>query len=284
MLSDTDMNVLDTGTDIKVVTLSQLSQGQDWRITLAHDQPHSLLIWVSRGQGRALLDGQRHGIGAHNAIFIPAGRLYALDLAVQSIGQAIQIPQNIDLRLPQEPALLRLRDVQAQSELSAQIEIIAREYQGTLPLRNEALEAHLAQLSVWLRRQTVSDAHVSARPNAAIRLSNRYAKLICANYANGQPMAHYAEQLGVTPTHLSRSVRTATGRSAAELLTERIVHAARTLLWDSTAPAQQIAAHLGFGSAAYFSRFMQQHTGQSPKKLRSKPVKRGPRDKSAVAI
>ena len=36
----------------------------------------------------------------------------------------------------------------------------------------------------------------------------------------------------------------------------------------SNHPARNIAQHLGFGSAAYFTRFMQQHSGRSPSQLR----------------
>ncbi|MEO1365467.1 MAG: helix-turn-helix transcriptional regulator, partial [Pseudomonadota bacterium] len=77
-----------------------------------------------------------------------------------------------------------------------------------------------------------------------------------------------AAALGVTPTHLSRACKASTGRTAAELLTERTLYAARISLMETTVPIQDIARHLGFGSAAYFTRFMQQHTGQTPSALR----------------
>ncbi|WP_254796903.1 helix-turn-helix transcriptional regulator [Sulfitobacter albidus] len=81
-------------------------------------------------------------------------------------------------------------------------------------------------------------------------------------------MSGYAEMLEVTPTHLARCVKAATGKTAAELLTERTLHAARVLLETSTHPACNISRHLGFGSPAYFTRFMQQHTGLTPRQLR----------------
>ena len=87
-------------------------------------------------------------------------------------------------------------------------------------------------------------------------------------FASGASMAEHAAALGVTPTHLTRVCRTETGRTAAALLTERLVHAAHSLLAGTDAPAQDIARHLGFGSAAYFTRFMQQHTGAAPTALR----------------
>ena len=81
-------------------------------------------------------------------------------------------------------------------------------------------------------------------------------------------MAFYAKELGVTPTHLTRVVKQATGKTAAELLTERVVYAARLLLGETGHPARNIAQDLGFGSAAYCTRFMQQHTGMTPTRLR----------------
>ena len=81
-------------------------------------------------------------------------------------------------------------------------------------------------------------------------------------------MADHAAELGVTPTHLTRAVKAATGKSAADLLSERSCHAARRLLGETDQTAAEIAAYLGFGSAAYFTRFMQQHSGLPPSKLR----------------
>ncbi|MGC1498012.1 MAG: AraC family transcriptional regulator [Sulfitobacter sp.] len=255
--------------DIKILTLPQLTGGQDWKLLLAHDRPHHLLIWITRGQGRILLDGQRRGLGMHNALLIPAGALFALDLGRQGMGQAVVIPQGTPLRLPEIPRQLRIRDVHVQSELSGLIEVAQREQQQSRPLRQDALEAHAALMSVWLRRQIMLDEHVPDRRNAAARLSARYCVMVAERYRSGAPMAEYAADLGVTPTHLTRAIKAATGKTAADLLTERILYAARVLLAETKEPAQDIARHLGFGSAAYFTRFMQQHTGRTPSKLRS---------------
>ncbi|MDG1169379.1 MAG: AraC family transcriptional regulator [Sulfitobacter sp.] len=255
-------------TDIHIRSLNQLAQGQDWRLLLAHDVPHHLLLWITRGQGRVLLDGMRRGIGAHNVLFVPAGSLFALDLGRQSIGQAVLIPAGTPLRLPEIPRHLRIRDVHVQSELTGLIEAAMRESQSTRALRGDALEAHAALLSVWLRRQIMQDEHVPERRNAAGRLSKRFCDLLSARYGSGDVMADYAAALDVTPTHLTRAVKAATGKTASDLLTERVVYEARRLLEETKEPAQNIARFLGFGSAAYFTRFIQQHTGQTPSKLR----------------
>lgn len=254
--------------DIKVMTLPQLSQGQEWRLLLAQDRAYHLLVWVTRGQGRILLDGQRRGVGTHNAIWVPAGSLFALDLGRQGMAQTVIIPPGTPLRLPEMPRHLRIRDVAVQSELSTLIEAASREQSKARPLAQDALEAHTALISVWVRRQIMQDEHVPDRPNAAARLSKLFCDLVPHRFRSGAAMAEYAETLNVTPTHLTRAVKAATGKTAADLLTERILSEARSLLIETRQPAQAIARHLGFGSAAYFTRFIQNHTGQPPSKLR----------------
>jgi AraC family transcriptional activator of pobA len=77
-------------------------------------------------------------------------------------------------------------------------------------------------------------------------------------------MAQHAQQLAVTPTHLARASRTATCVTAANQLTERLLHQTQTALIDTKQSAKDIATHFNFGSATNFTRFVQQHTGQTP--------------------
>ncbi len=257
---------------VHILTLAQLSSGQDWRLTLCHDHPAHLLIWITKGQGLLQLDGQRRGVGAHNAIFIPARALFAIDMGRQGFGQVLVVPDGTPLRLPGTPCHLRIRDVHSQNELTGLIEAAQREQQTRRPLSFDALEAHGALASVWLRRQMAMDDHIPDRRSAAARLSAQFFSLVAERYASGETMASYAAALDVTPTHLTRAVKAATGKTAADILTERVVHAARDLLLTTQHSAQDIARHLGFGSAAYFTRYIQQHTGQTPSKLRATKI------------
>ena len=82
--------------------------------------------------------------------------------------------------------------------------------------------------------------------------------------------------LDVTPTHLSRPAKAACGRSAAEMLTERVGYAARDMLSEPEPPVGEVAEALGFNSAAYFSRFVQTHTGATPTDLRARAGRDAP--------
>lgn len=257
-----------TDTNLRILTLPQLTAGQDWRLSLAHDRPESLMIWVTRGQGRLLLDGRRRGVGTHNAVVIPSRHLFALDLGRQGVGQVVVVPQHSELRFPKTPMQLRIREQDAMSELAVLMEAATREQQKARPLLNTAMDAHGALISVWLQRQMAQEEHVPARPNAAARLSAAFTQRVSDHFHEPLTMTDYAEALEVTPTHLTRACKSATGKTASDLLTERILYEARHLLTTTKVPAQDIARFLGFGSAAYFTRFMQQHTNVTPSKLR----------------
>ena len=256
-------------TDIRLLSLAQLTQAGSWQLALAHDRPEHLLIWMTRGQGVALVNGARRGIGTHNVLFVPARHLMAIDPGRQGFGQALQLPADTHLTLPQSVQHLRIRDVAAQKELTMMLDSLGREQNQNAPLSQSAIQAYAELAAIWLRRQIGAQVLSEQRLTAAQRLVRAYCQRLVSDFATGANMADYAAALGVTPTHLTRVCRAETGLTAATLLTQRILHAAQTLLTATKVPVQDIARHLGFGSAAYFTRFIQSHTGQSPTEVRA---------------
>ena len=88
-------------------SIAQVSKGEPWRLLLLHDRPTHALIWITRGQGRVILNGVRRGVGAHNALVIPAGTLFSLELGPQALGQVIESPAGLTGRMPRDPMHLR---------------------------------------------------------------------------------------------------------------------------------------------------------------------------------
>lgn len=246
----------------------QFTQGAAWRLRDLHDREDDLLIWITRGQGRVNIAGVRRGFGAHNALFLPAGTLMALELGPQALAQVVQAPPGAIGLSPPEALHLRCRDAFSQAELTTEIEAMQREVaRGGLYLR-DALEAHLALISVWLRRQVAAGCADRPKEGASQRLAHRFAALVVRDHRSDRVMADYARALDVTPTHLTRVCKAVAGKTAADMITERKLYAARQMLARPEPGIAQIASDLGFHSAAYFTRFVQSHTGQTPSRLR----------------
>jgi len=250
------------------MTIAQWTGAGTWRAELPHSSPRHALVWITRGQGRCLVEGVLRGVGVHTALCIPAGTLFALQMGKQGFGSVCTVPAGGPVLMPDEPMVLRIRDVRPQAELTAILEMMQREQNSNRAFADEALDAHASLLTVWLRRAIIDDGEERLEMTAAHRLTMAYAALVERDYATGKPMSAYAAALGVTPTHLTRACRASAGMTASDLLTRRVVHAARELLETGDHPANRIASVLGFRSAAYFSRFVLHHTGHSPTALR----------------
>ncbi len=182
-------------------------------------------------------------------------------------GQALLIPDDGRVILPDRTHQLRVQDGLAQAELTGHFDDLRRELTESRPLLAEAMTALASMVSIWLRRQMLG-AGAPPRTSAAERIVRRFSDLLSDDFRSGKSMATYAEDLDITPTHLTRVCRQCAGLTAADMLNQLVQHEARVLLTRSDLPVQEIADYLGFGSAAYFSRFSQQHFGASPTQLR----------------
>lgn len=260
--------IIHVSTYPEVMTITQWAGGRNWRLQLQHSHARHALVWQTRGQTRCTINGVRRGLGAHNALALPAYTLFSLELTKQSFGLVCLIPANGRLLMPDTPTLLSIQDVHSQAELTGILEAMQREQNSKRQFVDEALFAHGELLTVWLRRAIIARETTPQKETAARRLAKAFAELVERNYANGRPMSDYAKALGVTPTHLTRVCKQCAGMTAADILVQRSLHEARMRLELGDRPVTQIAAELGFNSSAYFSRFVQHHTGKSPSALR----------------
>ena len=80
--------------------------------------------------------------------------------------------------------------------------------------------------------------------------------------------ADYAKLLNVTVKTLNRMAKQHLGKTAGDMISERIITQAKHDLYLSDKPVKQIAPELGFHDVAYFSRFFKVRTGISPEAYR----------------
>jgi AraC-like DNA-binding protein len=254
---------------LRLVPIQRLAQGGRWRVEAMRSYADPVLYWFTRGQGRITVGGITRGYGAHNAIFIPAGAMHGFEAGPQSYGTALFFGRGEDPDLPREPLHLRIRDAVPQAELSGILDHIQREIDAARPGHDRAARHYLGLLSVWLERH--AGAAEAGRSDAYHRLARRYADLLEHGYRSGQGVAGYARDLGVTPTHLTRVCKKTCGRSASDLLHDRLIFEARRLLLETRLPVARVSEELGFTSPAYFTRAFQKRTGRTPSAFRKAP-------------
>lgn len=255
-------------TPARVVPIPRLAAGGRWRIEAMRSLSEPLLLWFTRGQGRITVAGVTRGFGVHNAIFIPAGCMHAFEMGAQSYGTAVFFGRGTRIDLPEEPHHLRIRDVTPQAELSSLIDNIQKELDSGRPGAERAAGLHLGLLGVWLERYVTQSGEDGRKPDAARRLARRYSDLLERDFKTGKGVGDFARELGVTPTHLTRVCNQTCGRSASDLLHDRLIFEARLLLSETKLPVAQVSDLLGFTSPAYFTRAFQHRTGKTPSAFR----------------
>nr|WP_275981990.1 AraC family transcriptional regulator [Frigidibacter sp. ROC022] len=227
-----------------------------------------VLIWFTCGQGRITIAGETRGFGAHNAIFLPPGTMHGFETTAQIFGSQVTFPRDFAGMLPDRPHHLRFRDATEQNELSQMIDNLQRELDRELPVADKALAHHGGLLSVWLERQILKRDPEDSPQTAAKRLVAAFTALVEEDVSAAHSVGDFAAKLGVTPTHLTRSCKAACGRSAHEILSDRVFYEARSLLRETDWPVKRIAETLGFTSPAYFTRAFQKATRETPTAFR----------------
>ena len=250
-----------------MTSLLRMTEGGRWATEAQRSYMRPLLIWFTRGQGRFTIAGTTLGFGPHNAVFVPSGTMHGFSMMGQVLGTAMFFPSDLAQEFPEEPMHLRMRDGFQQAELTMLVDALERESSQDRPGSHQAMRHYSGLIAVWLDRHSHL-AEKDIEPTAAQRLASAYAALVERDFYKGVGVAHFAEQLGVTPTHLSRACRESAGKNASRLLTDRLHFEARRMLTETDLPVREVADRLGFNSAAYFSRAFHTESGTSPSAFR----------------
>lgn len=88
--------------------------------------------------------------------------------------------------------------------------------------------------------------------------------LLHENYRSHKRVSFYADELSLTPRHLTTVIRQASGRSVSQWIEERVVLEAQILLRNSTMTIKEIAYGLGFDDQSLFSKYFSRVAGISP--------------------
>lgn len=138
-----------------------------------------------------------------------------------------------------------------------------------------AQQQHLEKARLYLRllladlRQWDSSPPAGSLPAPV----QQFLGLIEARLASAAPaltLEPYAEALHLTPKHLSTLCRQATGKSATDLLKEKMATEAKVLLTGTPLPISELGYRLGFYDVAHFSRWFKQAVGQTPSAYRAR--------------
>jgi AraC family transcriptional activator of pobA len=254
-------------------TIAARSVLHDWELSPhRHSRLHQVLL-VQTGGGSTSLDGTTQPLHAGSLVNVPPGHVHAFRFLEGTSGWVTTLADELldaifvqvgDVRSD----LGRACVIQADAPIQHVMQQIWQEFSGRSKARALVLRGLSATLLGWVARAMEDDGPSQANLRES-NLVQRLKTLIEAHYLQQWRVADYARALSVSPTHLSRVTRAATGESALRLIEARSMREARRHLAYTNLSIATIAYAMGYADPAYFTRVFTQDAGLSPRAFRA---------------
>ncbi|MEC3862203.1 helix-turn-helix domain-containing protein [Mesobacterium sp. TK19101] len=253
-------------------TIQTRSRLHNWEFAPhRHARLHQVL-YLAQGGGRVTLDGAPQQIAPQDVVNVPLGLVHGFSFQPGTEGLVVTLAAEMldQALLPVEglrPVLMRPAVLRCAQDTRGTLEQILAAFSGRAFGRAQILRSLAGLLLGQIARDLTEGESPGAAP-ARPDLLARFEALIEARYTDHRPVADYAADLGVSPTHLSRVCRAATGRPASALIEDRLIREARRNLVYTNLTVATIAYALGFSDPAYFTRVFTRATGLAPRAFR----------------
>ncbi|MEU7995270.1 AraC family transcriptional regulator [Micromonospora sp. NPDC049060] len=254
--------------EIDTVALGDLAPEPRWRRPVLLEK--DLLVLTTGGHGTAELDFRALPCRPGTLLRVRAGQVLRcagpqLDATVVRWDPAAL--RGLDVDPDAVPAWLQLagEDEDAVINEVSQLAVDCQRHRGLAVARG--LLRH--QLAVLLLRLSMlpERAHPATRAEAAT--FHRLCREVERGYQHTRRVEDYAARLGCSVRTLTRACLAVTGRSAKQVVDERVALQASRLLAATDEPIARIGRRLGFSEPTNFGRFFTREVGVSPGAFRA---------------
>ncbi|MFQ0814214.1 AraC family transcriptional regulator [Brucella anthropi] len=264
-------------------TLFARSSLHNFEIALHRHESFFQLLYIEGGAGHVNFDGAIRPFQTPCAVLVPPGFNHGFAFSRDIVGHIVTI---LNPHIPfiadgvggvmsqwlRQPQLISMKG--AGDDNLALLAVLLRqvqdEFQARKPYKNSLLDCLVKTVLIHVLRHALS-SEPSIQEERSLyghpRLE-RLLELIDRYYREHKPVSFYAAMLGISPTHLNRTVRQLTGGTTQDMIANRVIEAARRDLIAMPSSVQHIAYRLGFSDPAYFSRFFLRKTGETPRAFR----------------
>lgn len=260
-------------------SIAARSRLHDWRI---RPHPHSGLLqilYLQTGDAAVRLEEERHAMAAGQVLVVPPMCVHGFQFSRDAVGQVITLADPLVGQLATQagdglpalsrPSLHRLEEDEESGGMAAAFHALEAEYRRSAPYRRPLIESLLNVILLRLARNALPQAGARAREaERGVAHFSRFCEMIEQHYAAHHPVSFYARAIGITAAHLNVLCRQAAGKSALQMLHERVLLEAKRKLVYTSMTVSEVSYTLGFADPAYFTRFFKRQAGMPPKDFR----------------
>lgn len=255
--------------EIVTGALGDLAPASGWSRPVLLDA--DLLILVTHGHGSAELDFRALPCRPGTLLRARPGqvlRCLGPQLDATVVRWRPETLRGLDVDPDAVPAYRQLAGEDEDAVISevTQLAVDADRHAG-IPAAAALLRHQLAVL--LLRLSLLPGADERATPRAEAETFRRLCREVERGYRHTRRVEDYAAQLGCSVRTLTRACLAVTGRSAKQVIDERVALQASRLLAATDEPIARIGRRLGFPEPTNFGRFFTREVGVSPGAFRA---------------
>ena len=255
-------------------TIPSRSSLHRYEIGLHRHESFFQILYISAGSGDALFGGERLALQPSTIVTVPPAVSHGFRFSRDIDGHVFTLlASHLRLagatgRFAAAPRATALDPLDADGAfVLSMLERLAGEWAGRRGGRTDLMEAYLVSVLTLTARLWARD-NPGAGEGEAERRMEHLNGLVQQHFRSQKPAGFYAQELGVSPTHLNRIVKAATGMTAHAYIGRKLIDEARRELVFTDLAAQEIGLRLGFADPAYFSRYFLRETGKTPRAFR----------------
>jgi AraC family transcriptional activator of pobA len=269
-------------TEIVVTRLRHfIDHHQDIQFPHRHD--FYQIVLFTRGGGRHSIDFQQFEVAPHQVYYMAPGQIHTWDFSAETDGYLVNFNESFFTSFCHNPHFVRdfplfssisgsavnTLDMSCCGEVEATFAQMLEEFEKKeADFKMDILRGMLSIILVRLSR-VVPRSYQEGVSKHNLVLMRQFEILIEQHFREKRLPKEYAELMFVTPNHLNALTNSVVGKSAGELIRDRILLEAKRLLVNSDLMISQIAEILNFEDNAYFTRFFKKYLGVTPEAFRS---------------
>lgn len=246
------------------------------------------VLYLMKGSGLHVIDGNKYEIKPPCVFFMSPGQAHKLELSLDIEGyififtsdfyqlnrsnqnSLIEFPFFYTIHQDNPPLLLASESDIRFLELLFKQSIAEINQAGTLSMEMLRSILDLILTTCAARYQVNQNLQSNGKGQIIVK---RFYHLIEENFQKNLLMSDYARLVGVTPNHLTQTVRQLTGKNSSQVIKAKQLLEIKRLLFHTNLNVSEIANQLHFEDQSYFTKFFKRETGLTPLQYRSQSQK-----------
>ena len=246
------------------------------------------VLYLQKGSGYHVIDGNKYEIKPPCVFFMSPGQAHKLELSNDIEGfififtadfyllnrsnqnSLIEFPFFYTIHQDNPPLLL-----ENESDILF-LETLFRQSIREIRLTGEYIPELLRSILDLILTTCASRYHVNESlltKGKGLILVKRFFHLVEENHQKNLSLSDYAGMIGVTPNHLTQTVKILTGKTSSQIIKTKQLMEIKRLLVHTNLSVSEIASQLNFDDQSYFTKFFKRETGMTPIQYRTERFK-----------